>query len=232
MSTSQDDGTVYIVDDDEAVRKALTMLIRSVGLNVESYPSAQSFLDAYNGHRPACLVLDVRMPGMSGLDLQDRLHAMDITLPVIIMTGHGDVPMAVRAMKAGAMDFVEKSSYNDQALLERIQVALKRDRETRRRAVLQRDVNGRMATLTPRERQIMELFVGGKPAKTIAYDLGLSTKTVETHRTKLLEKMGARSLVELTRMVLEAKRCANGSVEETSAPGLAPQRRQRPKDWH
>lgn len=232
MSTSQDDGTVYIVDDDEAVRKALTLLIGSVGLNVESYPSAQSFLDAYAGNRPACLVLDVRMPGMSGLDLQDRLRAMDISLPVIIMTGHGDVPMAVRAMKAGAMDFVEKSSYNDQALLDRVQVALKRDREARRRAVLQRDVTVRMATLTPREKQIMELFVSGKPAKTIAYDLGLSTKTVETHRTKLLEKMGARSLVELTRMVLEAKRCGDGSVAEAAAPVTAPPARPRSKDWH
>lgn len=232
MSTSQDDGTVYIVDDDEAVRKALTMLIGSVGLNVESYPSAQSFLDAYTGNRPACLVLDVRMPGMSGLDLQDRLRAMEISLPVIIMTGHGDVPMAVRAMKAGAMDFVEKSSYNDQALLDRVQVALKRDRDARRRAVLQRDVTVRMATLTPREKQIMELFVSGKPAKTIAYDLGLSTKTVETHRTKLLEKMGARSLVELTRMVLEAKRCADGSVEDGAAPVTAPSARPRTKDWH
>lgn len=232
MSTNDDDGTVYIVDDDEAVRKALSMLVRSVGLNVESYPSAQAFLDAYRGSRPACLVLDVRMPGMSGLDLQDRLHSMEITLPVIIMTGHGDVPMAVRAMKAGAVDFVEKSSYNDQALLDRIQVALKRDREVRRRSVLQQNVNRRMATLTPRERQIMELFVGGKPAKAIAYDLGLSTKTVETHRTKLLEKMGARSLVELTRMVLEAKRCANGLVDEAPLPALASQPRQRSKDWH
>lgn len=232
MSTNDDDGTVYIVDDDEAVRKALSMLVRSVGLNVESYPSAQAFLDAYRGSRPACLVLDVRMPGMSGLDLQDRLHSMEITLPVIIMTGHGDVPMAVRAMKAGAVDFVEKSSYNDQALLDRIQVALKRDREVRRRSVLQQNVNRRMATLTPRERQIMELFVGGKPAKAIAYDLGLSTKTVETHRTKLLEKMGARSLVELTRMVLEAKRCANGLVDEAPLPALAPQPWQRSKDWH
>lgn len=218
MTPNEDGETVYIVDDDEAVREALSLLVRSVGLNVESHPSAQSFLDAYNGSRPACLVLDVRMPGMSGLDLQDRLRALDITLPVIIMTGHGDVPMAVRAMKAGAVDFVEKSSYNGQALLDRIQVALTRDREGQRRSVLQRKVNDRTATLTPRERQIMELFVGGKPAKTIAYELGLSTKTVETHRTKLLDKMGVRSLVELTRMVLEAKRCANNVAPAPDTP--------------
>lgn len=232
MTTNEEDGTVYIVDDDEAVRKALSLLVRSVGLNVESYPSAQNFLDAYKSHRPACLVLDVRMPGMSGLDLQDRLQTMELTLPVIIMTGHGDVPMAVRAMKAGAVDFVEKSSYNDQALLDRIQVALKRDREWQRRSMLQRDVNVRMATLTPRERQIMELFVGGKPAKAIAYDLGLSTKTVETHRTKVLEKMGARSLVELTRMVLEAKRGANCAADETPARSPSPPPRPRSKGWH
>lgn len=232
MTTTEGDGTVYIVDDDEAVRKALSLLVRSVGLKVESYSSAQEFLDGYSSNRPACLVLDVRMPGMSGLDLQDRLGNMELTLPVIIMTGHGDVPMAVRAMKAGAVDFVEKSSYNDQALLDRIQVALQRDREWQRRSLLQRDVNLRVATLTPRERQIMELFVGGKPAKAIAYDLGLSTKTVETHRTKVLEKMGARSLVELTRMVLEAKRSAHGSADDTARPTPSPQPRQRSKDWH
>lgn len=231
MSTSEDDGKVYVVDDDEAVRKALTLLMRSVGLSVETFSSAQGFMDAYDGSTPGCLVLDVRMPGMSGLELQERLRTMDITLPVIIMTGHGDVPMAVRAMKAGAVDFVEKSSYNDQALLDRVQEALKRDRDRRKHSVLQRDVNGRMATLTPRERQIMELFVEGKPAKAIAYDLGLSTKTVETHRTKVLDKMGARSLVELTRMVLEVKRCGESTAEVAPVP-VTHEPVPRPKDWH
>jgi FixJ family two-component response regulator len=204
MEASLNTGTVYIVDDDEAVRSALSMLLRSVGLHVQTFDSGQAFLDAYQSEGPGCLVLDVRMPGMSGLELQERLKSREFTIPIIIITGHGDVPMAVRAMKAGAVDFVEKSSYNDQALLERVQEALKRDTERRRHAQLQKDLNGRIATLTPREREVMEMFIEGRPAKAIAFDLGLSTKTVETHRTKLLDKMGARSLVELTRMVMEA----------------------------
>lgn len=230
MTENEDSGTVYIVDDDEAVRGALSLLVRSIGLHVETHPSAQSFLDAYHGRRPACLVLDVRMPGMSGLELQDRLRALEITLPVIIITGHGDVAMAVRAMKAGAMDFVEKSSYNGQALLDRIQLALKCDREWQQCSVLQRNVKDRIATLTARERQIMDSFIGGKPVKTIAYELGVSTKTVETHRSKLFQKMGVRSLVELTRMVLEAKRCADGAAQEPPPRACAPSATRPPKD--
>ena len=205
-------GTVYIVDDDDGVRRALSLLMRSVGLNVAVFDSAASFLAAYDPAQTGCLLLDVRMPGMSGLELQDRLRRDGCHLPVIIMTGHGDVPMAVRAMKGGAVDFVEKSAFNDQSLLERVQAALRCDEARRVHAHLADDFHKREALLSPREKQVMELFVQGKVAKVIAYELGLSTKTVETHRSNVMEKMGVRSLVELTRMVMETKPGSSDTV--------------------
>jgi FixJ family two-component response regulator len=215
-------GTVYIVDDDEGVRRALSLLMRSVGLNVAVFDSAVSFLAAYDPAQAGCLLLDVRMPGMSGLELQERLRRDACHLPIIIMTGHGDVPMAVRAMKGGAVDFVEKSAFNDQSLLERVQAALRCDEERRAHAHVADDFHKRAAQLSPREKQVMELFVQGKAAKVIAYELGLSTKTVETHRSNVMDKMGVRSLVDLTRLFMEAKPAvsdAGGWYQANTEPG-------------
>jgi two-component system, LuxR family, response regulator FixJ len=196
--------TVYIVDDDQAMRKSLHWLIESVGLNVETFPSARRFLESYRPGRPGCLVLDMRMPGISGLDLQEKLAEQQINLPVIIITGHGDVPMAVRAMKAGAIDFIEKP-FNDQVLLDRIQSALEQDAELRSSQALRAEVAARLALLTPREREVMDMVVEGKPNKVIAAQLGVSAKTVEAHRAKVMEKMQARALADLIRMILSYK---------------------------
>jgi two-component system, LuxR family, response regulator FixJ len=193
--------TVFVVDDDDAVRESLSWLIESVGLRVETYASPREFLAAYDPVRPGCLVLDVRMPGMSGLDLQDRLAPLQNPPPTIIITGHGDVPMAVRAMKAGAVDFIEKP-FNDQVLLDCIQRALERDDQNRRRQMRRASVGTLLAQLTPREREVMDRMVAGMPNKAMAADLGISVKTVEAHRAKVMEKMQAESLSELVRMVL------------------------------
>ncbi|UCE88164.1 MAG: response regulator transcription factor [Pseudomonadota bacterium] len=191
--------TVYVVDDDSAVRESLQWLLESVDLHVETYCSAHEFLDAYRPADPGCLILDVRMPGMSGLELQKALGDHDWTLPVIVITGHGDVPMAVRAMKSGAVDFIQKP-FNDQTLLERIHQCLAQDRDWRARLSEQAALRSRVATLTPRERQVLEGVVGGRLNKVIADDLGISNKTVEAHRASIMEKMVARSLAELVTM--------------------------------
>lgn len=196
-----DDQTVFVVDDDAAVRDALGWLIKSVGLKVETFGSAQEFLEKLNPKRAGCVVLDVRMPGMSGLELQERLTQDKVTLPVIIVTGHGDVPMAVRAVKSGAFDFIEKP-FNDQVLLDRIQQALKRFVETRKTEEQRSDVDGRLRSLTPREREVLGMVVSGNPNKVIASQLGISCRTVEIHRGRVMEKMRASSLSELVRMGL------------------------------
>lgn len=193
--------TVIVVDDDEAVRESLCFLIRSVDLHAEAYASAQEFLDGYDRSKPGCLVLDVRMPGMSGLELQVRMRDEQIHLPVVILTGHADVPMAVRALKAGAVDFVEKP-FNEQLLLDCIQRALARDRDTRAWTQEYDGVNERVARLSPRERQVMEMVVAGKPNRVVAEDLGLSEKTIEVHRARVMSKMQARSIAELVRMAM------------------------------
>ncbi len=194
-------ATAFVVDDDQAVRDSLRWLIESVGLNVETYASAQEFLDHANGACHGCILLDVRMPEMSGLELQEALRSRNIHNPVIIITGHADVPMAVRAMKAGAMDFIEKP-FNDQVLLDRIQRALNLDSKNREREQLRNEACERMAKLTQREREVMEHVVSGESSKRIASDLGLSTKTIEAHRAKIMEKMQANSVADLVRIVL------------------------------
>ena len=194
--------TVFIVDDDVAVRDALKFLLRSVGHPVEAFASATEFLDAYGDDRPGCLVLDIRMPGMSGLELQEQLVARRSILPIIFITGHGDVPMAVEAMQAGAMDFIQKP-FRDQDLLDRINQALEKDAMNRAALGEKNQIRERLASLTPREREVMDLVVHGKANKVIAGDLELSQRTVEIHRARVMEKMQAASLAHLVRMVIE-----------------------------
>ena len=197
---SDTEPTVFVVDDDDAVRDSLLELVDSVGLAVEAFASAQAFLDSYDASRPGCLVLDIRMPGMSGLDLQDRLADTGSVLPIIFITGHGDIPMAVRAMQRGAVDFIQKP-FRDQELLDRINDALEKGHRSFAVQELQAEFATRLATLTQREREVMEMIVNGKANKVIAIDLGLSQRTVELHRSRVMEKMRARSLAELVRMV-------------------------------
>lgn len=194
--------TIFIVDDDAAVRDALKLLLRSVGQAVETYASAQEFLDVYSEDRPGCLVLDIRMPGMSGLELQQKLNERHSILPIIFITGHGDVPMAVEAMQAGAVDFIQKP-FRDQDLIDRINQALEKDANNRAALGERNDIRKRLETLTPREREVLELVVHGKANKVIAGDLKLSQRTVEIHRARVMEKMQASSLAHLVRMVLE-----------------------------
>ncbi len=194
-----DSQTIFVVDDDHAVRESLRWLLESVDLPVATFPSAQSFLKAYKSGQGGCLILDVRMPGMSGLELQKRLAEIECVLPVIIITGHGDIPMAVRALKTGAIDFMEKP-FNDQTLLERIQQCLDLDRENREEVLFRQRLQNRVAQLTPRELEVLDGIVTGKLNKIIADELGISSKTVEAHRSRIFEKMEAESLAELITM--------------------------------
>ena len=195
---------VYIVDDDEAMRDSLKWLLESRGLQVELYPSAEAFLRAYHNGYCGCLVLDVRMPGMSGLDLYGQLQAQASTLPVIFITGHGDVPMAVSALKKGAADFIEKP-FNDQDMLGLIESCMKQDRAAAARRAENASVAQRLDSLTQREREVLGLIVGGRLNKQIADDLGISIKTVEVHRSRVMEKMGANSVAELVQLVLKSQ---------------------------
>jgi FixJ family two-component response regulator len=197
---------VFVVDDDEAVCRSLSMLIADIGLEVKTFTSASAFLAAYDPSQPGCLVLDVRMSGMSGLELQSRLNELEYAVPTIIITGHADVPMAVEAMKAGAMDFIEKP-FRDQLLLDGIQRAIDLDARTRRRRQEVRDMQARIKLLTAREREIMDLLVLGKANKAIAYELGISQKTVDFHRANILQKVGVGSVVELVRLSQKAEVC-------------------------
>ena len=199
----ENEPTVFVVDDDPAVRKALKLPIKSVGLNVESFASAREFLDAYDPARPGCLVVDVRMPGMDGLDLQEKLSALPGSIPMIFITGHGDIEMAVRAVQKGAVDFIEKP-FRDQVLLDRIAEAIELDKDHRRRQARRAELASRLALLTPRERAVMNLVVAGKANKVIASELGLSRKTVEFHRAHVMEKMRADSVAELTQLAMAA----------------------------
>jgi len=194
--------TIFVVDDDSAVRDALKLLLRSVGQAVETFGSGQEFLEAYSEDRPGCLVLDIRMPGMSGLELQQKLNERHSILPIIFITGHGDVPMAVEAMQAGAVDFIQKP-FRDQDLIDRINQALEKDNNNRAALGVRNDIRHRLETLTPREREVLDLVVHGKANKVIAGDLKLSQRTVEIHRARVMEKMQASSLAHLVRMVLE-----------------------------
>ena len=199
MTTEGEGSTVYIVDDDQAIRHAMELLMRSVGLDYEIFHSGDDFLSSHNNDRAGCLVLDIRMPGLGGLELQDKLNEIGSTLPIIFITGHGDVPMAVEAMQKGAIDFIQKP-FRDQELLDRISDALKTDQERRSEREEKAAVQGRVEKLTNREREVMDLVVTGKPNKVIAYELGVSQRTVEIHRARVMEKMEARSLADLVRM--------------------------------
>ena len=192
---------IHVVDDEPDVRDALAMLVRSVGYRAQTYPNADEFLARYRPEHAGCLLADVRMPGMSGLELQERLSREDPALPAIIMTGHGDVPMAVRAMKAGAFDFIEKP-FNDQVLLDRLAEAIAQARRSGDTAAGRRLAAARYAQLTPREREVMAGIVAGRLNKLIADDLGLSVRTVEIHRAHIMEKMQASSLSALVRMAM------------------------------
>ncbi|HKE96532.1 MAG TPA: response regulator transcription factor [Povalibacter sp.] len=193
--------TVYIVDDDEGMRRAFTLLMTTVGYNAVAFARPAEFLAKYDPAQPGCLVLDVRMPEMSGLEVQQQLNRSGAMLPVILISGHGDIPMAVQAMKDGAFDFLQKPC-RDQDLLDRINAALKQDAENR--AIVERhaDLKRREESLTPREREVMALVVDGHANKVIAIDLGLSERTVEIHRANVMEKMGARSVAHLVKMHL------------------------------
>jgi FixJ family two-component response regulator len=197
----QTEATVFIVDDDLEVRQALALLLESVGLPAETFGSADEYLHQFDAERPGCLILDVRMPGMSGLELQTRLAREPLHPPVIIITGHGDVPMAVRAVQAGAIDFIEKP-FNDQALLDSVHRSLEQDARRRGQARELAEIRRRLKSLTPREQEVMELVVSGLRNKMIAAELNVSQSTVEAHRARVMEKMGARSLSDLMRMVL------------------------------
>ena len=195
--------TVYIVDDDQAVRHAMELLMRSVGMEYAIFHSGDEFLEKYSPDFAGCLVLDIRMPGLGGLELQERLNELGSTLPIIFVTGHGDVPMAVEAMQKGAVDFIQKP-FRDQELLDRIGDAMKADRERRSARQQKADVLERIGKLTNRERQVLDLVVTGKPNKVIAYELGVSQRTVEIHRARVMEKMQAKSLADLVKMHLAA----------------------------
>ncbi len=193
--------TVFIVDDDAAIRHAMKTLLDSVNLPAEIFASADEFLEKVSDRRPGCLVLDIRMPGLSGLELQQELNRRGNRIPIIFITGHGDIPMAVEAMQNGALDFIQKP-FRDQDLLDRVSDALKTDRKRRGEERQLNNIAGRIATLTNREREVFDLVVTGKPNKVIAYELGVSQRTVEIHRSRVMEKMQARSLADLVRMHL------------------------------
>jgi two-component system, LuxR family, response regulator FixJ len=193
---------VFVVDDDEAVRSALRLLLKSVGLTANALPTAQQFLATYDPAQPGCLVLDVRMPGMSGLELQEQLNLSGAVIPVIFITGHGDVPMAVEAMQQGAFNFLQKP-FRDQDLIDQIQKALARDQQNRAELSERSRNRERLESLTPREREVLALVVSGKPNKVMAADLGLSQRTVEIHRARVMEKMGVSSLAQLVRIVMD-----------------------------
>jgi two-component system, LuxR family, response regulator FixJ len=194
--------TVFVVDDDEGVRNSLRFLLKSVGLTTRALSSASEFLDTYKPSQPGCLVLDVRMPGMSGLELQQQLNLRGATIPVIFITGHGDVPMVVEAMQHGAFDFLQKP-FRDQDLIDRIQRALERDARSRTALAQHEQIRHRIASLTPREREVLTLMTQGKPNKVMGAELGVSQRTVEIHRARVMEKSGAASLAQLVRMVMD-----------------------------
>ncbi|MDX5327834.1 MAG: response regulator [Marinobacter sp.] len=196
--------TVYVVEDDEAVRDSLELLLKSDGKPVKTYESAGSFLADYSDQMAGCIVLDIRMPGMDGMELQKKLNDKHSILPIIFVTGHGDVPMAVDAMKEGAVDFIQKP-YREEALLEKIEVALEQDREQRKSLDERQEIVRRIKSLTPREREIMDRMIAGQANKVIAIELEISQRTVEIHRSRVMHKMGTHSLAHLVRMVLSVK---------------------------
>lgn len=205
-------ATVFVVDDDPSMRDSMRWLIESVGLKVEAFANADAFMEQFAGEVPGCLVLDVRMPGTSGMELLDSLKSRGVQLPIIMISGHGDVPMAVQALKRGAMDFLEKP-FRDQELLEQIAKAIEVDQTRRSKAESIAGIRSRLEKLTPREREVMELVVAGYANKQVAAKLGLSEKTIEVHRSRVMSKMRAKTLPCLVKMaiavgVAEATDCA------------------------
>src|SRR5262249_4628147 len=197
------DPIVHVIDDDEAVRQSIEFLLRTSGVSARTYDSASAFLDALPNVESGCIITDVRMPGISGIDLLRRLGEMRIRIPVIVVTGHGDVPLAVEAMKNGAADFLEKP-FDDELLLGSVRSALNRSQENAERDAERAEVEARLSTLTNREREVLEGLVAGKPNKVIAFDLAISPRTVEIYRANVMTKMEAASLSELVRMALVA----------------------------
>jgi len=197
------DAAVFIVDDDDGLRDSLRALLESAGFRVEDFSRAAAFLDFHKASHEGCLIADVRMPDMDGLALQEELVRRKISLPIIIMTGNADVPLAVRAMRAGAVDFIEKP-FDDEVFIASVNRALEIGRETRGQATLSQASRERVEGLTPRERDVLELLVAGHPNKVIAFKLGISPRTVEVHRGRLMEKMQARGLSDLVRVALAA----------------------------
>ncbi len=204
MSATMSIPIVYVLDDDASVRSSLERLVRSVGLEVQSFPSAAEFLDHDVPDRPSCVVLDVRMPGLSGLDLQECLSAAGRTAPMIFITGHGTVPMSVRAMRAGAVNFLQKP-FEDQEILDSIHQAIDRELDARRERGRRQEIERQLNVLTPREREVFGLVVSGLPNKRIASKLGTSEKTIKVHRARVMEKMHAGSLAGLVQMAYEAR---------------------------
>lgn len=200
-SVGENEATVYLVDDDAAVRAGFSALFKSVGLPVVSFASGEAFLESVDARALGCLVVDVRMPGMSGLELQERLHDRGIGLPIILISAHGDVPMAVRAMKGGALDFLEKP-VNEQLLLDRVQGCLSMAHRTHDDAELVATTRARLEALTPREREVLDRLVKGKSSKVIAAELDISPRTVDVHRSHIMDKLGVRSIAELVRVAL------------------------------
>jgi len=199
---SDSEPTVFVVDDDEPVRDAIGMLLDTVDLPHECYDSATAFLEDYATQRTGCLVLDIRMPGMSGLELQDHLQTENDPLPIIFITGHGDIPMAVEAMKKGALDFIRKP-FRDQELLDRIQEALNHDAENRENHADLEAVRSRAGNLTPREKEVFERVAEGQANKVVAIDLEISERTVEIHRSQVMQKMEAKNLADLVKMKIQ-----------------------------
>lgn len=203
------DNTVFVVDDDKAVRKSLSFLLKAAGHTTETFPSAASFLEAYDPSRRGCLLLDVRMPQMTGLELQQELNARDWHIPAIFITGHGTVPMAIAAMKAGAFDFIEKP-LRDDVLLESVDRALAWEESTRTEHLELATLKSRAALLTEREKEVLGLVAAGEPNKAIARRLGISFRTVELHRSHILEKMQARTVAQLIRMAILLQQDGHG----------------------
>ncbi len=196
--------TVYVVEDDEAVRDSLELLLKSDGKPVKTYDNANAFLKDYSEKMAGCIVLDIRMPGMDGMELQKKLNDKHSILPIIFVTGHGDVPMAVDAMKEGAVDFIQKP-YREEALLQKIEAALEQDLEQRKTLGEKQEILRRVKSLTPREHEIMDRMIAGQANKVIAIELEISQRTVEIHRSRVMHKMGTHSLAHLVRMVLSVK---------------------------
>lgn len=196
--------TVYVVEDDEAVRDSLELLLKSDGKPVSTYDNANAFLKDYSEKMAGCIVLDIRMPGMDGMELQKKLNEKHSILPIIFVTGHGDVPMAVDAMKEGAVDFIQKP-YREEALLQKIEAALEQDREQRKTLGEKQEILRRVKSLTPREHEIMDRMIAGQANKVIAIELEISQRTVEIHRSRVMHKMGTHSLAHLVRMILSVK---------------------------